>query len=289
LFKNVTYLDYNSTIPTDSMGVEPILPFLNDNFANSSIPHHFGQRVNEKVKQVRELIADFINAEPNELIFTSGATESINTALKGIAENYSAKGNHIVTVSTEHYAVLDSCKHLETKGYEITYLPVSREGRIDLDELKNSLRTGTILVCLMYLNNETVIIQPIKEIAQIEMKKDSERVSALRDELENEILKISGSFVNGSRENRIYNTTNICFKRQDANVLMWRMKNIAVSNGSACSFAVVEPSHVLKAMGLNDDDGFGSIRFSLGKYNKSKEFLDMIKELNTVCNEISLK
>jgi cysteine desulfurase len=149
------------------MGVEPILPFLNDNFTNSSIPHYFGQRVNEKVKQVRELIDDFINAEPNELIFKSGATESINIALKGVAENYSAKGKHIVTVSREHYAVLDTCKHLETKSDEITYLPVSMEGVIDLAELKNSLVTDTILVCVMYVNNETGIIQPIKEIISI--------------------------------------------------------------------------------------------------------------------------
>ena len=143
MFKNITYLDYTTTIPTDSLGVEAILPFLNDNFAKSSSSHHFDQRVNEKVKvnQTRKLIADFINAEPNELIFTSGATESINIDLKGDAENYSVKGKHIVTVSTEHYTVLNTCKHLETKGYKTTYLSVSREGIIDLDELKNSLRT----------------------------------------------------------------------------------------------------------------------------------------------------
>ncbi len=370
MFKNVTYLDYNSTIPIDSMGVELILPFLNDNFINSNSYHHFGQRVNEKVKQARELIADFINAEPNELIFTSGATESINTALKGITKNYSAKGKHIVTVSTEHYAVLDTCKHLENKGYEITYLPISREGLIDLAELKNSLRTDTILVFVMYVNNKTGTIQPIKEIAPIahekgalfmtdatqaerkieidvdaleidiiylsdhkmyapkgigalyvrqrfnkvkllpfihcgghergvrsgtlnipgiiaiakdcevaqrEMNQDSERITELRDELENELLKISGAFVNGSKENRIYNTTNICFPNVDANVLFGRMKNVAVSNSSACTSAVVEPSHVLTAMGLSKYDAFASLRISLGRFTTKEDIKSFVK------------
>lgn len=172
LFKNITYHDY-TTIPTDSLGVEVMLPFLNNNFANSSIPHHFGQRVNEKVKvnQARKLIPDFINAEPNELIFTSASTESIKIDLKGDAENYSVKVKHIVTVSTEHYTVLNTCKHLETKGYKTTSLSVSREGIIDLDELKNSLRIDNILVCVMYVNNKTGINQPIKEIASIAHEK----------------------------------------------------------------------------------------------------------------------
>lgn len=374
---NIIYLDNNATTPIDNRVLDAILPFLTSNFANPSSTHHFGITSKEAINKVRLEVAEFIRAEENEIIFTSGATEAINIALKGVAESYSEKGKHIITVSTEHYAVLDSCKHLETRGYEVTYLPVLKDGLIDLAELKNSIREDTILVCVMYVNNETGVIQPIKdiasitheagslfmtdatqavgkieidvdalgidllclsghkmyapkgigalyvrqrinkvklptfihggghergvrsgtlnvpgiialakacEIAQTEMNQDSERISALRDELEIELLKIEGAFVNGNKENRIYHTTNICFPNVDANVLIGRMKNIAVSNGSACTSAVVEPSHVLTAMGLSDGEAFGSIRFSLGKYNTKEEVISatqLIKELVT--------
>ena len=148
-----------------------MLPFLKDNFANSSSTHHFGQIINEKVKQARKQIADFINADSNELIFTSGATEAINIAIKGVAESYSNKGKHIITVPTEHKAVLDTCKDLERRGFEITYLPVQSNGLIDLDELQKAIRTDTILVSVMYVNNETGVIQPIKEIAKLAHEK----------------------------------------------------------------------------------------------------------------------
>lgn len=358
------YFDYNATTPVDKRVLNAMLPFLKDNFANANSSHNFGLQANEAVKAARTKVADLIGAEQNEIVFTSGSTEAINLALKGVAENYSEKGKHIVTVATEHSAVLDTCKHLETKGYEVTYLPVNSFGLIDLNELRNSLRADTILVCVMYVNNETGVIQPIKEIAlltheagalfltdatqatgkieidvdalgidllcisghkmyapkgvgalyvrqrmnrvklpalihggghenglrsgtlnvpsivalgvaceisQQEMKQDAERISILRNELENELLKIEGTFVNGKTENRIFNTTNICFRGTDAIVMIGRMKNVAVSNGSACSSAVVEPSHVLTAMGLTDDDAFASIRFSLGKFNTTKE------------------
>ncbi len=354
---NATYLDYNSTTPIDPRVLEAMLPFLKDNFANPSSTHNFGQSINEKVKQAREQIADFINAEPNELIFTSGATEAINIALKGVAESYSNKGKHIVTVATEHKAVLDTCKDLERKGFEATYLTVKPNGLIDLAELQKAIRPDTVLVSVMYVNNETGVIQPIKEIAKLahekgalfmtdatqaigkieidvndigidllcfsghkmyapkgigalyvrnktklspqihgggheqglrsgtlnvpgiialakaceiaseEMPLNQRNISALRDKLEVELLKLPNTSLNGDSKNRIYNTTNICFKGQDANVLIGRMKNIAVSNGSACSSAVVEPSHVLKAMGLSDDEAFASLRFSFGKFN----------------------
>ncbi|WP_026765134.1 cysteine desulfurase family protein [Sediminibacterium salmoneum] len=363
----IIYLDYNSTTPIDKRVLDAMSPFLSDNFANPSSTHHFGINLNEAVKKARIQVADFIGAEENEILYTSGATEAINIAIKGVAENYSAKGKHIITDSTEHYAVLDTCKHLENKGYEITYLPVSKEGLIDLTELRNSLRADTILVCVMYVNNETGVIQPIKEIASIaheagalfmtdatqatgkieidvddlgidllclsghkmyvpkgigalymrkeiklptfmhggghekgirsgtlnvpgiialakaceiaqsEMKQDSDRISALLNELESKLLKIDGAFVNGNREHRICNTTNICFPNVDANVLIGRMKNVAVSNGSACTSAVVKPSHVLTAMGLSEDEAFGSIRFSLGKFNTQQEVLSAIK------------
>lgn len=371
------YFDNNATTPIDKRVLDAMLPFLTDNFANPSSTHHFGITTNEAVKKARTQVADFIGAEENEIIFTSGSTEAINIALKGVAENYSTKGKHIVTVSTEHHAVLDTCKHLESKGYVVTYLPVSKEGLIDLNQLKSSLCAETILVCVMYVNNETGVIQPIKdiaslahevgalymcdatqaagkieidvdtlgidllcmsghkmyapkgigalyvrqrinrvklpaythgggheqglrsgtlnvagivalakacEIAQTEMKQDAERISELRIELESELLKITGAYVNGSRESRIYNVSNICFPYVDANVLIGRMKNVAVSNGSACTAAVFEPSHVLTAMGLSEEEAFGSIRFSLGRFSTKEEVVlatQLIKELIT--------
>jgi len=367
------YFDNNATTPIDKRVLDAMLPFLTDNFANASSIHHFGITINEAVQNARVQVADLICAEENEIIFTSGSTEAINIALKGVAENYSARGKHIVTVCTEHYAVLDTCKHLESKGYEVTYLPVNTFGLIDLNELNNAIRADTILVCVMFANNETGVIQSVKaiaqltheagalymcdatqavgkieidvdalgidllcmsghkmyapkgvgalyvrqrmnrvklsalihggghekglrsgtlnvpsivalgkasEIAQKEMKQDSEKVSTLRNELENELLKIEGTFVNGKTESRIFNTTNICFRGSDANVMIGRMKNVAVSNGSACTAAVVEPSHVLVSMGLSDDDAFASIRFSFGKFNTENEIAHAIEIIN---------
>jgi len=368
----LTYLDYNSTTPIDPRVLEAMMPFLKDNFANPSSTHHFGQCINEKVKQAREEIADFINAESNEFIFTSGATEAINIAIKGVSESYSNKGKHIITVSTEHKAVLDTCKDLERKGFEVTYLPVQPNGLIDLAELEKAIRLDTILVSMMYVNNETGVIQPIKVVSKIahekgalfmtdatqavgkieidvddlgidllcfsghkmyaskgigalyvrqrgnkvkltpqvhgggheqglrsgtlnvpgiialakackiasqEMAQNHKTIVELRDMLEQELLKLPNTSLNGELQNRIYNTTNICFKGQDANVLIGRMKNIAVSNGSACSSAVVVTSHVLKAMGLCEEDAFASLRFSLGKYNT-------VEDIETVVNKI---
>ena len=368
----ISYLDYNSTTPIDPRVLETMLPFLKDNFANPSSIHHFGQRINEKVKQAREQISDFINAELNELIFTSGATEAINMAIKGVAESCSNKGKHYITVSTEHKAVLDTCKDLERKGFEVTYLTVQPNGLIDLAELQKAIRPDTILVSVMNVNNETGVIQPINEIAKLAHEKGSlfmtdatqaigkieinvedlevdllcfsghkmyapkgigalyvrnktkltpqfhgggheqglrsgtlnvpgiialakaceiakeeitlnqRKISGLREKLESELLKLPNTTLNGDLQNRIYNTSNICFKGQDAMVLIGRMKNIAVSNGSACSSAVVEPSHVLKAMGLSDDEAFASLRFSLGKYNSIEDIetvISKIKEL----------
>jgi cysteine desulfurase len=352
--------------------LDAMLPFLQDNFANPSSTHHFGQSINENVKQARKQVADFINAESNELIFTSGATEAINIAIKGVAESYSSKGKHIITVSTEHKAVLDTCKDLERKGFEVTYLPVQSNGLIDLAELEKAIRLDTILVSVMYVNNETGVIQPIKEVSKIahekgalfmtdatqavgkieidvddlgidllcfsghkmyapkgigalyvrkrgnkvkltpqvhgggheqglrsgtlnvpsiialakacelaeqEMTQNQKKIAKLRDELEGVLLQLPNTSLNGDPEKRIYNTTNICFKGQYANVLIGRMKDIAVSNGSACSSAVVESSHVLKAMGLTDEDAFASLRFSLGKNN-------IREDIEKVCSTI---
>jgi cysteine desulfurase len=365
--EQIIYLDNNATTPVDSRILDAMLPFLTKNFANPSSKHHFGSTANEAVQKARIQVADLIGANENEIIFTSCATEAINIALKGISENYGIKGKHIITVSTEHHAVLDTCKYLENKGYEITYLPVNHDGLLNLNKLINYLRTDTILVCVMLVNNETGIIQPIREIvslahsvgaifmtdatqaagkididvdeieidllclsghkmyapkgigslyirksiklptylhggghekglrsgtlnvpgivslgkaceiAQQEMKVDSIRIKALRDKLETDLLKISGTLVNGSQDKRIYNVTNLCFQDIDANVLIGRMKNVAVSNGSACSSAVIEPSHVLTAMGLSENDAFGSIRFSLGRFNNDDDVKKVVK------------
>lgn len=371
----LVYLDNNSTTPVDPRVLDAMLPFLKDNYANPSSSHHFGIAVNKAVNNARALVADFIGAEDDEIIFTSGATQSINISIKGVAQNYSYKGKHIITLSTEHHAVLDTCKYLELKGFEVTYLSVSKDGLIDLAEFQKALRKDTILVCAMYVNNETGVIQSIKEvsalshgvgalfmtdatqaggklqidvdalgidlmslsghkmyapkgvgilyirqsinkitlptfihgggheqgilsgtlnvpgiiafakacdIAQIEMKQDSERIVVLRDQLESELLEIKGAFVNGNKVSRIYNTTNICFPNIDANILIGRLKNIAVSNGSACTSAIIKPSHVLTAMQLNEFEAFGSIRFSLGKFTTQDDVFyssQIIKDL----------
>ena len=369
---NIKYLDNNSTTPIDPKVLDAMLPYLKDNYANPSSTHHFGQTINEKVKQARIQTADFINAEPNELIFTSGATEAINIAIKGVAENSSAKGKHIITLSTEHKAVLDTCKDLEKKGFELSYLPFHKNGLIDLSDLETTIRTDTILVSVIYVNNETGLIQPIKKIASIaqakgvlmmtdatqavgkievdvddlgvdllcfsghkmyapkgigalfirqrgnrvevtpqihgggheqglrsgtlnvpgiialgkaceiasqEMTQSQSIIAELRDKLEFELLKLPNTSLNCETENRIFNTTNICFKGQDANVLIGRMKDVAVSNGSACSSAVIEPPHVLKALGLSDDDALASLRFSLGKFNTIQDIEAVVKKI----------
>ena len=164
---NLIYFDNNATTPVDKRVLDTMLPFLTEHFANASSTHHFGISANEAVKNARVQVAELIGAEENEIIFTSGSTEAINNALKGVSENYAAKGKHIITVKTEHYAVFDNCKHLESIGYEVNYLPVGKDGLIDLDKLKNSLRAETILACVMYVNNETGVIPPIKEIASL--------------------------------------------------------------------------------------------------------------------------
>ncbi|VFA44198.1 cysteine desulfurase family protein [Chryseobacterium indologenes] len=368
--QDIIYLDNNATTQIDSRVWDVMVPFLKENYANPSSTHYFGTKINEAVKTARTQIADFIGADENEVIFTSGATEAINIALKGITESYSKEGKHIITVSTEHKAVLDTCKYLETKGYEVTYLPVQKDGLLDLIDLKKALRVDTILVCVMYVNNETGVIQPIQEIASLthdagaifmtdatqaagkieidvddlvvdllclsghkmyaskgigalyvrkgiklsaythggghenglrsgtlnvpgivalgkaceiaeqEITQDNNKIAKLRSKLEKELLEIPETFVNGSTENRIYNVSNICFRGYDANVMIGRMRNIAVSNGSACTSAVIEPSHVLIAMGLNDDDAFASLRFSLGKFSTEQEIKTVVKTIS---------
>lgn len=368
---SIIYLDNNATTPIDKRVLDAMMPYLTDEFANASSTHQFGVNAHEAVKTARKQVAELIAAEPYEIVFTSGSTEAINLAIKGVAENYQNKGKHIVTVLTEHSAVLDTCKNLETKGFDVTYLPVQADGLIDLDTLKSVLREDTILVSIMLANNETGVIQPIREIAELthnigalfmtdatqavgkipinvdalgidlmcmsghklyapkgvgslyvrqrlnrvkipallhggghekgmrsgtlnvpgivalgaacelaqkEMTKNAENIRSLRDYLETEILKIEGTSVNGNIEHRLYNTSNILFNGVDSDAMIMGLSNpendlplIAVSNGSACTSASIEPSHVLTAMGLDEVTAFNSIRFSLGKFNTKYE------------------
>ncbi len=364
---DVIYLDNNATTRVAPEVIDAMLPYWSDYYGNASSTHGFGKAINRAVKQAREQVASLLDCEPNELVFTSGATEAINLAIKGVAEAYQDKGRHIITVESEHLAVLDVCRFLETRGYELTYLPVSQDGLIDLNQLKTALRPDTILVNVMAVNNETGVQQPIRaiadlahavgalfmtdatqavgkvpmpvdeynidlmtfsshkfygpkgvgglfirrrsprrvkmepiihgggheegfrsgtvnvpgivgmgracELAQQLMTADAERVGKLRNALEASLLEIEGAFVNGNRSERLYNVTNITFPATDANVLIGQLKNIAVSNGSACSSSVFKPSHVLKAMGLTDDEAFGAIRFSLGRYTNEREII----------------
>ena len=380
--KQVIYLDNNATTQIDKRVLDAMMPFLTNEFANANSTHQFGVHAYEAVKSARKQVAELIGAEANEIVFTSGATESINLAIKGVAENYLSSGKHIVTVATEHSAVLDTCKYLETRGFEVTYLPVKADGLIDLEVFRNSLRADTILVSVMHVNNETGVIQDIKaisslshqngslfmtdatqsvgkipvdvdelgidllcfsghkiyapkgvgalyvrlrlnrvkipallhggghekgmrsgtlnvpgivalgkacELAQKEMSKNAESVGALRDYLETELLKIDGATVNGNIKNRLYNTSNILFHGADSDAVIMGLSNpdneiplIAVSNGSACTSASIEPSHVLIAMGLDEVAAFSAIRFSVGKFNTQKEMdivIDAVKDV----------
>lgn len=370
--ESIVYFDNNATTKVDSRVLAAMIPFLAEEYANPHSAHYFGNEINKAIEKARAQVASIIGAYREEITFTSGSTEAINIAIKGISDLYGHKSKHIITVATEHHAVLDTCKFLEGKGFEITYLGVNDSGLIDLDELKASLRSDTILVCLMFANNETGIIQPIKEVASIvkktgalfftdatqaigkidinvydfgidilclsghkiygpkgvgalyiknginlptythgggqekglrsgtlnvpgivalgvaceicnnEMHDDAHRIGQLRDKLEGGLLRIPETYVNGDRGHRVYNVTNMCFKGIDASVLIGRLRDIAVSNGSACTSAVEEPSHVLIAMGLSEGDANASIRFSLGRFNTESEVDIAIKRFSEI-------
>jgi cysteine desulfurase len=360
------YLDYNATTPIDNSVLEAMLPYLTTNFGNAaSRAHAFGWIASEAVELAREQVAALIRASAEEIIFTSGATEGCNLALKGIFEQYKTKGNHIITTATEHPAVLDTCKHIEQLGGEVTYLPVNEAGLINLNDLENTIKPATILISAMYANNETGVINPINLIGQIarkhrvlfftdatqavgkipidvekdgidiltlsahkiygpkgvgavykrrknprvtfipqidggghergfrsgtlnvpgiaglgkacaiaaaEMTNHEKNIRLLRDKLENELLQIPHTHLNGSKEKRLYNTANISFDNVNANLLIAAInKNIAVSSGSACASATLQPSHVLMAMNKNERRAKTAIRFSLGKYTTLQE------------------
>lgn len=384
--KQVIYLDNNATTQIDKRVLDAMMPFLTNEFANANSTHQFGVHAYEAVKSARVQVSELIGAEPYEIVFTSGSTEAINHAIKGVAENYQLKDRHIVTVSTEHSAVLDTCQYLETKGFKISYLTVKSDGLIDLEELKNVLRDDTILVSVMLANNETGVIQPIKEIAELshsvgalfmsdatqavgkiainvdvlgidllclsghklyapkgvgalyvrqrinrvklpalfhggghekglrsgtlnvpgivalgeacaiakrELTKNAESIGSLRDYLETELLKIKGTSVNGNTTLRLFNTSNILIKGADSDAVIMGLSNpendyplIAVSNGSACTSASIEPSHVLTAMGLDESAAFSSIRFSVGKFNTKNEIQFVIEAVKNVVSSL---
>ena len=375
------YFDNNSTTPLDKGIIEKLIPFLESQYGNASSRHHsLGWGADEAVKQARIKVANLINVDDQQVFFTSGATESINLVMKGVFESYQAKGKHIITVKTEHTAMLDTCEFLATKGAEITYLNVDSKGFIDLDELRDSIRKDTILISVMAVNNETGVIQPVEEIAQIAQKnnifflsditqaigkmpldinklgidfvvwsahkiygmkgvgavyirrkspriklmplihggghergirsgtlnvpaifafgeaseialknleKDRIRVGELRDFLEKELLEIPNTTMNGDTTKRLYNVTNIRFEGIDSEALLMGINfQICASNGSACTSASMNPSHVLMAMGLSEDESFSSIRFSLGRYNTIEEVEESAKFISDVVKKL---
>ena len=378
--KTPIYLDYNSTTPVDERVLKMMLPYFSEKFGNAnSRTHAFGWVAEDAVNTAREQVANLINCTPQEIIFTSGSTEAINLAIKGVWELYQSKGNHIITVSTEHKAVLDVCKNLEKKGAQVTYLSVNREGLIDLEELKKAFTPKTIMVAVMYANNETGVMQPISKIAELvhannslfmcdatqaigkinidveeehidlmcvsahkmygpkgvgalyvrrknprvslaaqidgggherglrsgtlnvpgivglgkaceiarqEMWEDAARISKLRTKLEQHLCDLNNTFINGSTKHRLFNTTNITFQGIRSETLIKKIPNIAVAMGSACTSAIAEPSHVLKAMAIAEEDAYSSIRFSLGKYTTEAEIETVIEQLSVAVREL---
>lgn len=374
------YLDNNATTRIDPRVLQTMMPYLTDNFANAASTHPFGVGANDAVNVARQQVADLIGGKTNEIIFTSGSTEAINLAIKGVAENYQNKGKHIITVKTEHSAVLDVCRYLETKSFEVTYLPVKADGLIDIEVVKASLRPETILVSVMLVNNETGVIQDIQEISELAhqagalfmtdatqavgkvpidvdtlgidlmplsahkfygpkgvgalfvrqrrpwrikleallhgggheggkrsgtlnvagivglgkaaelaknaMKDDSARIGAIRDILESSLLQIDGTRINGNLDKRLYNVTNILFEGCDSDALIMGLTNISVSNGSACTSASIEPSHVLLAHGLSEIEAFSCLRFSLGQFNNAHEMIKVATSVREVVENL---
>jgi cysteine desulfurase len=353
------YLDYSATTPVDSRVVDALLPYLKEDFGNpASRSHSFGWRAEEAVEKAREQVAALVGCDPKELVWTSGATESINLALKGAAHFYKDKGRHIITVKTEHKATLDTCRELEREGFEVTYLDVKDDGLIDLAAFRASVRADTILVSVMYVNNEIGVIQDIPaigefcrergiifhvdsaqatgkvdiklsdlkvdlmsfsahktygpkgigalfvrrkprirleplihggghergmrsgtlpthqivgmgaafDLAKREMANENERIRMLRDRLWKGLSQIEAVYLNGDFDRRVPHNLNVSFNYVEGESLLMAIKDIAVSSGSACTSASLEPSYVLRALGRSDELAHSSIRFSIGRY-----------------------
>jgi cysteine desulfurase len=379
------YMDNHATTPVDPRVLDAMLPYFREKFGNSASRNHaFGWTAEEAVENARGQVARLINATPKEIIVTSGATESDNLAIKGVAEMYREKGNHIITQVTEHKAVLDTCKRLEKYGYEVTYLPVQKDGRVNLDELRSAITPKTILISIMYANNEIGVIQPIAEIGKIakekgvlfhvdgvqaagkipvdvqkdnidllaisahkmygpkgvgalyvrrrnprvqlaavidggghergmrsgtlnvpgivgmgaaaeicqnEMPAESARMRALRDRLKDGLFaRLDELYINGSMEHRLPNNLNISFAFVEGESLLMGINDIAVSSGSACTSATLEPSYVLKALGVGEDLAHTSIRFGLGRFNTEEDVdyvTDRVSEVVIRLRELS--
>ena len=374
-------MDNNATTPCDPRVVEAMIPYFYEKHGNSASRNHpFGWVAEEAVDYAREQIAKLIGADEKEIIFTSGATESNNLALKGVFEMYASKGNHIITATTEHKAILDTCKRLEKQGGEVTYLEVDDKGRISLEELEAAITPKTVLVSIMWANNETGVIQDMKAIGEIckkhgvlfhsdatqtvgkipsiaremgihlmsftghkmygpkgvgvlyvsrknprvkvtaqidggghergmrsgtlnvpgivgmgkaaeiaiaEMAQDAARLSKLRDRLQAGLMQMEETYVNGDEASRMPHVTNISFKHVEGEGLMMTFnQNIAVSSGSACTSASLEPSYVLVALGLGDDLAHSSIRFSLGRFTTDEDVDFTIKALTQGVNHM---
>ena len=372
------YLDYNATTPTDSRVVDAMLPYFTDNFGNASSDHSFGWYADEAVEIARNKIAGLVNSRPVELTFTSGATEAANLALFGFCKKNSNKGNHIISCKTEHKAVLEPLEALEADGFEVTYLDVDTNGNVDLNELEESIKPDTIMVCLMLANNETGLIHPITsitelahskgvtvmsditqavgkipvdlqdsgidiaifsshktygpkgigalylnknnnisverhlyggnqekgvrpgtlnvpgivgfgeacEIAQQNLEENHQKQSSLRSQLEEALLTIEGTTINCVKENRLPNTTNVSFKGVDGTKLLRYLNKLAVSRGSACTANQVNPSHVLKAMGVENDVALASLRISTGRNTTSEDIEQVVSEIKKAINQL---
>ncbi len=384
MLKLPIYLDNNSTTQMDPRVFDAMKPYFLEIYGNAaSKSHPFGWAAEEAVDYARGQVASLIGANEKEIIFTSGATESNNLAIKGVFEMYANKGNHIITLSTEHKAVLDACKHLEKLGAEVTYLSVGYDGMIDPAVIEAAIKPNTILVTVMYGNNELGVIQKIAEIgaickkhgvlfhsdatqavgkipvdvladhidlmsftahkmygpkgvgalyvrrknprvkvtaqmdggghergmrsgtlnvtgivgfgkaceiAKADMSEESTRLSGMRDRLERELLTLEESYLNGNKEHRLPHTTNISFKYVEGEGLMMGVKDVAVSSGSACTSASLEPSYVLKSLGLDDELAHSSLRFGLGRFTTEDEIdytINLVKEAVTKLREMS--
>jgi cysteine desulfurase len=383
--KTPIYMDNHATTPVDPRVLEAMLPYFNERFGNSASRNHaFGWTAEEAVENARAQIARLINATPKEIIFTSGATESNNLALKGAAEMYREKGNHIITQVTEHKAVLDTCKRLEKYGYEVTYLPVGKDGRVNPEDVRKAITPKTIIISIMYANNEIGVVQPIAEIGKIakekgvllhsdgvqaigkipvdvqadnvdmlsmtahkiygpkgvgalyvrrrnprvqlsaildggghergmrsgtlnvpgivgfgkaceicmnEMATESARMVALRDRLRKGLeAKLDEIYINGTMEHHLPNNLNMSFAFVEGESLLMGINDIAVSSGSACTSATLEPSYVLKALGVGEDLAHTSIRFGLGRFNTEEEVdyvVDRMYEVVSRLRELS--
>jgi cysteine desulfurase len=375
------YMDYHATTPVDPRVFEAMKPYFMEVFGNAASRNHsFGWQAEEAVEKSRKQIADLVGATTKEIVFTSGATESNNLALKGVAEMYAEKGNHIITAATEHKAVLDTCKRLEKSGVRVTYLPVQSNGLVDLEMLKEAITDKTVLISIMYANNEIGVIQPMAEIGKIakargvlvhtdgtqavgkvpvnvikdnidlmslsghkiygpkgvgalyvrrksprvqitaqmdggghergmrsgtlnvpgivglgeacaicqaDMPAESKRMAYLRDKLRGKLeAELDEVYINGTTESRLPNNLNISFAYVEGESLLMGINDIAVSSGSACTSATLEPSYVLKALGAGDDLAHSSIRFGLGRFNTEEEVdyvaakvIDVVKKL----------